>query len=58
MYSEVAFFFLYMLYYWVLLDPIKFFRKKKFFDRPTLKIFKKLHETRIFFLLGLTYDNP
>ncbi len=49
MYSEVAFFFLYMLYY-MLLDPIKFLRKKKkFFDRPTLNIFKKLHETRIFF---------
>ncbi len=50
MHSEVAFFFLYMLYYWVLLDPIKFFHKKIFFfDRPTLKILKKLHETRIFF---------
>ncbi len=32
-------------------NVIKFFGKKNlFFDRPTLKIFKKLHETRNFFI--------
>ncbi len=42
------------LVYYILFNPLFFGKKKNLFDRPTLEIFIKLHETR-FFLFGPYY---